>query len=349
MSEQNIIKSGRIEYIDAMRGFTMILVVICHVSGFCLNIDRTNTSFNSFFIEFRMPLFFFVSGFVLYKCNVLWNWSYTTNFLHKKFYVQIVSTFIFFLVHCSIFNHNIIDNLYNEYKDGYWFTFVLFEFFIIYCLTRLISSSLRLNSLWKDTFMLCIGVFFFVVTIPSVMTRLHIANEWSGIMSFNHWFLFLFFIIGTLVKKHFTRFLQLLERKTLLTACIVVFFGVNIFRDAIMATHINFFRLLTAITGIIIVFAFFWSHQSFFCNHNHIGRILCFIGRRTLDIYLLHYFLLPTNLSEVISVVHNHSMPVIELAISLTITIIVIAMCLLISQILRLSPLLGRLLFGVRA
>lgn len=347
MQVEQTINKERIEYIDAMRGFTMILVVLCHVGG-CLNIDNDSISFHTFFIEFRMPLFFFVSGFVLYKNNILWNLSHSVKFLHKKFYVQIVSTGIFLLTYCYVFKHDIINALRDEYKDGYWFTFVLFEFFVIYSLTRTIAYTLRLKSWVKDTFILCEGLFLFIITIPSVVTIIPITNEVKGLICFDHWYLFLFFVIGTLTKKHFVRIQYLFEQKTLLTICIVIFFGLNIFREAIMSAHINVFRLFTAITGIAIVFGFFWNHSKFFCHQTATGRGLCFIGRRTLDIYLLHYFLLPVNLSSVISVFHDYSMPIIELMVSLSITLVIIAICLLISTILRLSPFIGHLLFGVK-
>ena len=46
----------RIEYIDAMRGFTMILVVLHHVS---LMAFGRNSVTDEWLVEFRMPLFFF--------------------------------------------------------------------------------------------------------------------------------------------------------------------------------------------------------------------------------------------------------------------------------------------------
>ena len=53
-------KTGRIEYIDAMRGMTMILVVYSHVCNYCLG-DKT-MGFNDIFFLFRLPCFFFISG-----------------------------------------------------------------------------------------------------------------------------------------------------------------------------------------------------------------------------------------------------------------------------------------------
>lgn len=53
----------RIGYLDALRGFTMILVVCVH----CLTYsDIKQNPITDFFSLFRMPLFFFISGFILY-------------------------------------------------------------------------------------------------------------------------------------------------------------------------------------------------------------------------------------------------------------------------------------------
>ena len=91
--------SRRIEYIDAMRGFTMLLVVAHHVAAFCLGIGDYVPSIHPVLCEFRMPLFFFISGFVLYKEEAIWNASYATKFLLvKKFPAQIITTSIFFFV-----------------------------------------------------------------------------------------------------------------------------------------------------------------------------------------------------------------------------------------------------------
>ena len=78
-----------------------------------------------------------------------------------------------------------------------------------------------------------------------------------------------------------------------------------------------------------------------------VGGTLQYIGKRTLDVYLIHIFLLPYNL-EFISVFKEHPMPVIEATVSLIIAGIIIAFSLVISNIIRLSPLLAHWLFGAK-
>ena len=88
-------QSKRIGYIDAMRGLTMILVVYSHITFQCLgNVD---IAFNDFFMRFRMPLFFFISGWVFFKAERIWEGKTIQSVLRKKFMVQIIPFSIFFL------------------------------------------------------------------------------------------------------------------------------------------------------------------------------------------------------------------------------------------------------------
>ena len=50
----------RIRYIDALRGFTMLLVVFGHVMMTTFGIGGYNTVIGCFFLTFRMPMFFFM-------------------------------------------------------------------------------------------------------------------------------------------------------------------------------------------------------------------------------------------------------------------------------------------------
>lgn len=341
-------ENRRIEYIDAMRGFTMILVVLNHVAGFCLNIDGNTPSLNTYFYEFRMPLFFFISGFVLYKRDIQWNFVYSWKFLKKKFPVQIISTAVFFLASTYINRQYLVDNLWMDSKAGYWFTVVLFEYFVLYSLIRMTTLLLRMTNWWKDAVILAFGLLFFVLTISSFTARVPIDQSVLDLFCFKHFCYFAFFVIGTLFKKHFDGVQRIMDGKVLLLVCLALFFGLNVFREAVISVQYNLFRFLTAVTGIIIIFSFFRSRKELFSNQTKLGKGLCYIGRRTLDIYFLHYFFLPYNLSSVVTVFHDHPMPVLEFFVSFSLSLAIISVCLITSNILRLSPLLAKWLFGVK-
>ena len=63
----------RLEWLDALRGFTMFMVVTNHIYGFGFDTNTKYSMFMSVCLLFRMPLFFFISGFLAYKASFSWN------------------------------------------------------------------------------------------------------------------------------------------------------------------------------------------------------------------------------------------------------------------------------------
>lgn len=62
--------------------------------------------------------------------------------------------------------------------------------------------------------------------------------------------------------------------------------------------------------------------------------------------YFLHYFLLPKNLGQVITVFHDYPMPLLEFVFTMLVGLIIVAFSLLIGNVIRLSPILAHSLFG---
>ena len=161
-------KKKRIEYIDAMRGFTMILVVFSHICvyGYGKEAVDNMVSFKNVFISFHMPLFFFISGWVLHKAERIWNWNFIKGFLTSKFLMLMVPTVVFFLLYVLIFKDaRITAEDLNVAKDGYWFTLALFEFFLLYSLTLFIYP-LKDKGLKEDVFVMAIAFLVYVLASP---------------------------------------------------------------------------------------------------------------------------------------------------------------------------------------
>ena len=66
-------KKPRLGWLDALRGFTMLLVVTNHVALKSFGMQIRWSAALQFFLLFRMPLFFFISGFLAYKASRVWN------------------------------------------------------------------------------------------------------------------------------------------------------------------------------------------------------------------------------------------------------------------------------------
>lgn len=332
-------RTGRIEFIDAMRGFTMILVVLQHVATFTWNVFGYVPSIHDYFVQFRMPMFFFISGFVLFKHGVTWDFKQVVKFFRKKIPVQLIAPFLFFLLFVFTTGDNLIDSMCNTYKRGYWFTFVLFEYYVFYAATRFI-----IRKPWAIIVLILLGLLFYL----PIYDHLPIPEYAKGFLSIKKWKLFIFFVLGTIVREHYVQVETLLDSKWMLPICILFYFLVNGFRSAIPGNLLLDIAIPFSLsfTGLVIIFSFFRKNQVSFVKEKVLGRSLQYIGRRTLDIYLIHFFLLP-RLSG-ITIFIDHPMPIIEAAASLIVALIVIGGCLLISNVLRLSPVLAHWLFGAK-
>lgn len=320
----------RIGYIDAMRGFTMILVVCVHVATYS---HIKIYPYSNFFGLFRMPLFFFISGFILYKSERIWNISNSIKFLSQKFLVQIIPTAIFLSLYLFVFTIKFNQRGLN----GYWFTIALFDFFIAYTLCNLLIRKQIISNI---LLLICAVVAYIFAYNPYTFSETPIINDFI-IHPFGY---FIFFLLGTIAKKHFEKIKSIFNNNWVMAIAIpIMFIGVVFF---IKGYYKNFgVNLALSILGIFSVFYFFMKNSNYMEN-SRIGKGLQFIGRRTLDIYLLHYFFINGSMSWIKEL--GITSPFIKFVISIIIALIIIGVCLLISKFLRTNPLLGKILFGAK-
>jgi surface polysaccharide O-acyltransferase-like enzyme len=100
--------------------------------------------------------------------------------------------------------------------------------------------------------------------------------------------------------------------------------------------------------GIFTIFGFFRRYGDFFSENKFIGKPLQFVGRNTLDVYLLHYFVLlgvPTFLYPYVAGTDNLLIPLI---VGMVVAVAIVAVSLLISRILRLSDHVAYYILGAR-
>ena len=330
----------RIEYIDAMRGFTMILVVYSHICHFCLG--DSLLSFNATFFLFRLPCFFMISGWLFEPVAQRPFW---TNVRHK-FMVQIVPTFIFLLLLAPPpeFFHQL-----GMVKGGYWFTFVLFEFFVIYMLT------VRCCQRWSWLLALAISIGSFYFGSQQNHWRLMAPHyrylspllDAAGFLSIGVWRYYLFFFIGTLVRRHFEAFVRLTDRLWVVALVTGGFFAIAATAHP-KSPVLEYLRFNGGgILGMLMVFTCFrltdsWLHRL------RLSRPLQYVGTRTLDIYLLHYFFLPRFLLPYADQLRALDSSLVEFLVIMAVSLVVLAITLLASYVIRLSPFLGHYLFGVK-
>ncbi len=339
----------RISYLDALRGFTMILVVVSHVAKF-LDVETLSPgSLHYYFNHFRMPLFFFISGFVFYKAGFVWNRVNIKKFLCKKVTVQVISPLIFLVCYVHYIDFSLREALLDNFKAGYWFTFTLFEYFLLYIATRKISDLFGAEENKAIIAMSLMGLFLYLFPKQWLCSESlpPFVSDTLGLLGATRMMYFIFFVSGTWVRKNFSTAENILDKSHLTTYAVIIFFTTSIFFD--IHTFNPYLQkitsLLLSLCGIIIIFSLFRKHGSLFSTDNPASSLLKFIGRRTLDIYLLHSFFINFRLPEqLLSIIHNN--PLLEFTVSLLLTAITITACLAVSAALRTSDALAHFLFG---
>ena len=348
----------RIEYIDALRGFTMILVVFFHVS--MLSFDSDSSFLNKLFLSFRMPLFFWVSGFIGYKANVSWDKHTWWTMSSKKVLVQLFPTLIFGLIYAYAYRHvGVKDFVMDNLKLGYWFTIVLLEIFlIIYTSNFLLYSSnsrvFKKRQLVSIVILACLLYCFSFISkgIPAL-------EEFCNIFSFHKLFkYFPYFAFGYICSMSKEKFHGMLENNKYLMSVVIVLFCILFYLNnfviypqynvSIVFSSLYFLcRTIIGFFGLLVVYNTFRVYQDSFTADKKVGKALQYIGKRTLDIYLLHWFFFPV-LPQLGNVLSEGKNMALELVLGGGLSLIIVGICLVVSSVLRTSSILAKYLFGAR-
>lgn len=355
MSEHLTVKNTneRIQYIDALRGFTMILVVFAHVETFGFFNFEYETFVGRLFQSFRMPLFFFISGYISYKKDEKFSINTTLRLAARKIRVQITPTLIFGLAYTYLVLRSTWDAfLYQPQKYGYWFTVSLLEMYLICYFVRTISYYYE--KILKTTKDLC-SVLLLIIASIMFLTKSYFAEgmplERIGALAcLNETFrYFHFFVIGLLASKYNKLFIRVINNRIVITIFVILFvLFMSLQYEAGQSRVLNtLFEVVPRYSSLFLVFLFFYKYQNTFLNTNILGMSLQYVGKRTLDIYMLHYFCLPylPSFGNFLKLYPNF---VIELFVGILLAMMIVGVCLIISSVLRLSPILSFILFGVR-
>jgi fucose 4-O-acetylase-like acetyltransferase len=352
-------KKPRLEWLDALRGFTMILVVANHVSRVGFEQNWKISSSLSFLLLFRMPLFFFVSGFLAYKAAQVWNTHNLGQLLSKKLQVQLIPTIVFFLLFNAIiwpnFWNGIEVNFHSSLKGGYWFTIALLWMFIIYYLFSFAESKLKVRSWIPITvlFVISLGVYetcYLPQIFPWAQGYKGESIQWLHDTCLNQvMFYFPFFLFGNMVHRYWEQAQKVMDSKWFfpIVVIVVILCTMDVLKwHNLRMEWTNLPSTLAKFGLLIISFMYFRYYKDHFSKFTIIGNSLQYIGRRTLDIYLLHFFFLP-NIPTVGMFFdkYRHNF-VLDTTLAVIIALLIIAFCIISSNILRVSPFLRKYLFG---
>lgn len=147
-----------------------------------------------------------------------------------------------------------------------------------------------------------------------------------------------FFLFGLLCGRYREKYLALLRNDYARAGLILSFIVLGFLRfngvlneDSAIYKVIDYY--LIRWNAVVVLFMIFDSVRDYFQQPTSISRSLQFVGRRTLDIYLIHYFFLPDLTSWGLRFAGNAN-PLLELLFGSLIALCVLGITLVISFVL---------------
>jgi uncharacterized membrane protein len=160
---------------------------------------------------------------------------------------------------------------------------------------------------------------------------------------------FTFFIFGNIVHRYWDKAQKVMDSKWFFPILVVVIVLATL--DALKwhtlrMAWANLPQTVAKFGLLTITFMYFRYYQQYFTKFTAIGASLQYIGRRTLDIYLIHFLFMP-DVPQIGEYFQAHSSNfVIDLMLSVLMALVIIGFCIIFSNILRISPFFKKWLFG---
>ena len=286
-------KMKRIQFIDSLKGFAIFCVLWGHVIQHFRNGDNAfaNPVFEIIY-SFHMPLFFLISG-MFFKSSLELSFK---DFLKKKMGELLLPCFVWaILIACwrlgiSFYNDvevdgmAVIKSLVVPFKWPFWF---LKQLFLSYVLTYVFYKA------FKKEWLVFFTLLAFVLIIP-----------YGGMQRF----LLPIFLTGILIRNNYDNIIPARANLLLYGSGAVFMIGLIFWKGTytIYATEfpalvnwanlsfnfsnitISFFRFIEGISGSLFFLLVFYK----FYRENGLAGFLEDIGRYSLSIYVLQFFLI---------------------------------------------------------
>lgn len=334
--------TSRLDYIDAVKGFAIFLVVMAHTIGWSfadwtfltcdvteLSISQINASFIwKLVYSFHMPLFFLISGLFTYKLNVKLL-SYIVLKV-KRLLIPYISTGFFMLF------------LKGYY--GYWFLFSLFELSVIGIILFRLLACINKKNYWQID---GLGIIIAYVICRVILKHSIFENPFCDVGKAVDYMLP--FLCGMFLSKHKFMYNKLIENYRIYIPILIFMFAwkylplVGVDNSLFYIGNIVNRYCFSILASLMIIGLF-----KFECSAR-MKRILAYFGKNTIYIYIYHLFFviqlnslgefwLSTNLPTCITT---------QLLYSILVSGIAILLSCIIAKFLQKSNLLSKVLFGV--
>lgn len=324
----------RILYIDLLKGFLIITVVLGHAVQFTVRDFDHNLLFR-FIYSFHMPLFIFLSGFVGYRVKLIW----TT--VKKRSFQLLLPFFSWWLMRWLILFHKDFTqhfiNLIITPDTGLWFLWILFFCILLIHLSDKIANMFN----FKQEIIVILGAI-------ALNTIYLLTNFRFFGFQFLAWF-YLFYCLGFYSRKYenivFSKTKQFLLISTMLFP-VGVFFWMRKDNPTFYqwinlgSSFIFLYKFIVAVLGILF-FLYLFKLISKYNSKFVVPNLLINISYDSLGIYSIHFIILDFLLKI------QFNLPVPMKIIMLSVVTLVCCYCII--RFIKLNKISTALLLGVRS
>ena len=297
-------------FLDFCKGTAITLVVLGHV---LLKSIQVKNGLFGFIILFHMPFFFILSGYLAWRVP-----HFDILFFLKKARTLLLPLLTVGMLF-TLLNDNYAAYVFNEFHNGYWFLWSLFCIWCLFAMAKSLVIYCHIRNVWIEVLVLLLP--FFVIRMGQNWLPPIIQSSLS--ISFTGAF-YRFFVLGYIIGKYskINNWLQMWRINVSGTLSFIFLFAISFLVDL---EHIIPFT----ITQSILCLSFLCLLRTVYsCLSHSVSQRVEKYGRRSLDVYVFHYFvLLPLNLSIV-----KQLNALVQSFIAIVVAIIVVEVTLLISS-----------------
>ena len=255
--------TNRVFWIDLVKGIAIILVVVGHILQ--MRLQPLLTGLYEFIFNFHMPLFLFMSGYVLksiiFKANM--------NYLLDKYKRLMIPCVVFGALNCLLRRENLIADFFLAGGNGYWYLFALSIYITMICLCVYVCRKFKVDE--KKIVYYVIGVFL----LYCILSRfIHADYLMQKALLFNRSFMSPFFLLGFLCS-----YFEWKRKHTVIAFCSVAVVCLFVFR-------LSYIYVITSISMIILIISICRGLN----DRNLVLRRIGNYGKQTLSVYVLHWF-----------------------------------------------------------
>lgn len=343
----NTLYCMRNKYIDVLKGILILFVVFYHILWCGVGYKSSPTAV--LFHTTCMQAFFFVSGYLSFKVIKKHEQKiYIRKSIGKKAKNVLVPTILMFLFSIWFFNLDIVEWLNVGFKNGYWFTYVLFVFYVLLYIVVLPLQKEMQH--YRDIVVLLGSL---VLMVGSAFTERMLGTPITNLLSlkliFYYWF---YFIAGYYWKKYSDRIEVLINKNIVRTLIILVaIIPLHLLQDS---AYKYLLECIVSISRVAVVFTLV-TQSSYMGEEHLITNQLAKFGRHSLEIYFLHFYFIFGMPMVYDLLTKQHDMYVVRGAGStLTLEVLIIVpvaigisyVCMIVRKFFDFAPPLSRLFLG---